>query len=163
MRFSRDFAFLFLDLPASFRSSASLFFSSSKSGFAVPSFSSLNLRTYSKISMASSTLYSFPKWDSDIYYKASIIPLSDAPKHQFVYTYNKQGQHKVWSTKQHIHMWSKNCQNSFYLLHQTVSKVQRDTLDLCIWENTNLIIKYVNTLEILHQANKSASGLQNLY
>lgn len=37
MRFSNDFAFLFRDLPASFRRSASLFFSSSKSGFAVPS------------------------------------------------------------------------------------------------------------------------------
>ena len=56
MRFSSDFAFLSRVLPASFRSSASLLFSSSKSGFAIPSFSSLNLRTYSKISIASSTL-----------------------------------------------------------------------------------------------------------
>lgn len=57
MRFSSDFAFLFRDLPASFNSSASRFFSSSKSGFAVPSFSSLNFRTYSSISIASSTLH----------------------------------------------------------------------------------------------------------
>lgn len=56
MRFSSDFAFLFRDRPASFNSSASRFFSSSKSGFAVPSFSSLNFRTYSSISIASSTL-----------------------------------------------------------------------------------------------------------
>lgn len=56
IRVSSDFAFLFRDLPAAFKSSASLFFSSSKSGFAVPSFSSLNLRTYSRIFIASSTL-----------------------------------------------------------------------------------------------------------
>lgn len=59
MRFCSDFAFLLRALPASFRSSANLFFSSSKSGFAVPSCSSLNLRTYSSISMASSTLYKY--------------------------------------------------------------------------------------------------------
>lgn len=56
MRFSSDFAFLLRALPASLRSSESLLFSSSKSGFAIPSFSSLNLRTYSNISIASSTL-----------------------------------------------------------------------------------------------------------
>lgn len=47
---------LFRALPASFNNSSNLRLSSSTSGFAVPSFSSLMPTTYSKISMASSTL-----------------------------------------------------------------------------------------------------------
>lgn len=55
-RFSSDLAFLFRTLPASFSSSANLFFSSSTSGFAVPSFSSLTPTMYSSIWIASSNL-----------------------------------------------------------------------------------------------------------
>lgn len=55
-RFTRELPFLILALPASFNSMASLSFSSATSGFAVPSFSSLNLSMYSNITVASSTL-----------------------------------------------------------------------------------------------------------
>ena len=64
-RVSRDLAFLFLVLPASFNNSASLRFSSSTSGFAVPSFSSLMPTTYSRISMASSSLQRFLRKSRD--------------------------------------------------------------------------------------------------
>lgn len=53
---SSDRFFLLRTLPASFSSSASLFFSSSTSGFAVPSFSSLIPTINSRISIASSSL-----------------------------------------------------------------------------------------------------------
>ncbi|PON73779.1 LOW QUALITY PROTEIN: hypothetical protein PanWU01x14_056670 [Parasponia andersonii] len=55
-RVSSDRPFLLRTLPASFSNSANLLFSSSTSGFAVPSFSSLMPTTCSKISIASSNL-----------------------------------------------------------------------------------------------------------
>lgn len=55
-RFSKDLPLLLRTLPASFNNSANLLFSSSTSGFAVPSFSSLIPTTNSNIFIASSNL-----------------------------------------------------------------------------------------------------------